>query len=186
MTQSRRAVQLLALAVMLVPATLSAQAAGKAPAATDTTTRPKIVPTPAALAVADSLLRAMDLERVMQSGAMSTFDATVSAQPQMAQFRDVVQAWYRKHLSWTEFGPSMVQLYGEMFTEAELRAYLAFYRTPAGRQLAKLTPELTRRGAQLGADVATKHSAELQEMIQARVTELQSGGMRPPPPPPLR
>ena len=29
----------------------------------------------------------------MQSGAMSTFDATVSSQPQMAQFRDVVQAW---------------------------------------------------------------------------------------------
>src|SRR5687767_14095113 len=169
MTQSRRAVQLLALAVMIVlmlaPTTLSAQVAGKAPTTAETTPPPKIVPTPAARAVADSLLRAMDREGVMQSGAMSTFDATVSAQPQMIQFRDVVQAWYRKHLSWAEFGPSMVQLYAEMFTEAELRAYLAFYRTPAGRQLAKLTPELTRRGAQLGADVATKHSAELQEMI---------------------
>ena len=183
MTQSRRALAL-ALALMLVPAALSAQAAGRTPASADSATRPKIVPTPAALAIADSLLRAMDLERVMQSGAMSTFDATVATQPQMAQFRDVVQSWYQKHLSWAEFGPSMVKVYAEMFTEAELRAYLAFYRTPAGRQLAKLTPELTRRGAELGAEVAAKHSGELQEMIQARVNQIQSGTVTPPPPPP--
>lgn len=173
-----------AFACMVIPSPLVAQGAGRAPAPADSAaSRPRLVPTQTTLALADSLLRQMDLERVMQSGAMSTFDATIEAQPAMAQFRDVVQAWYQKHLSWAEFGPAMVKVYAEMFTEPELRAYLAFYRTPAGRQLAKMTPELTRRGAELGAEVAAKHSGELQEMIQARVNEIQSGAVRTPPPP---
>lgn len=184
MTRSSRATLVIALACMLAPASLLAQVSGQSRAAADSATRPRIVPTPVTLALADSLLRAMDLERVMQVTAMSTFDASMESQPAMAQFRDVVQAWYRKHLSWAEFGPSMVKVYAEMFTEPELRAYLAFYRTPAGRQLARLTPDLTRRGAQLGAEVAARHSDELQQMIQARITELQAGAAPPPVSPP--
>ncbi len=182
MSRSTRSALTFALALLVAPIAVGAQVAR--PATADTAARPKLVPTPAALAVADSLLRQMDLERVMQIGAMSTFDASMQQQPAMAQFRDVVQAWYQKHLSWAEFGPSMVKVYAEMFTEPELRAYLAFYRTPAGRQLARLTPELTRRGAELGAEVAARHSDELQQMIQARIAEIQAGGVKPPTPPP--
>jgi hypothetical protein len=184
MTRSSRASFVVAIAFLLAPALLSAQATGHRPAPADSASRPRLVPTPATLALADSLLREMDLERVMRTGGMSTFDATIQSQPAMAQFRDVVEAWYQKHLSWAEFGPAMVRVYAETFTEAELRAYVAFYRTPAGRQLARLTPELTRRGAELGAEVAARHTGELQQMIQARVLELQSAGTKPPAPPP--
>jgi hypothetical protein len=134
------------------------------------------VPTPTSLAVADTLLREMDLERALQAGATASFDAGVQQQPMMAQFRDVMQAWAAKHLTWAELGEPMVRVYAETFTEAELRAFLAFYRTPAGRQLARLTPELTLRNAKLGAEVATKHAAELQQMMQARMSQMQSGG----------
>jgi hypothetical protein len=71
-------------------------------------------------------------------------------------------------------GPPMVQAYTDLFSESELRAYLAFYRTPAGRSLARQTPELSRRGAAIGATVAEKYGAELTQSIQARMMELQA------------
>lgn len=178
----------LALAFLLIPAALSAQASGAAPEARDSgrnaipggsPTQPRFIPTSVTLALADTLLRAMDLDRVMQVGAMAAFDAGAQQQPMMAQLRDVMVAWSARHLNWAEMGAAMTELYAETFSESELRAYVAFYRTPAGRTLAERAPELTQRGAKIGAEVSARYMAELQQMIQARLVELQSGAKIP-------
>ena len=162
-----------ALSLALSPSTLESQASA-ATAPRDSVTAPRIKPTPVTLAIADTLLREMDLERVMQTSAMATFDGGIQANPALAPLRDVAKAWVTKHLAWAEVGPPMVQLYAETFTEAELRAFMTFYRTPAGRQLARMSPELAQRGAKIGAEIAAKHTGELEQALQAKIAEIQA------------
>lgn len=172
------AVALATAALLVVPAAgLRAQ---------DTTTRAAAAPrpvTPGAQRAAEELLRSMHIEEVLRSSTEATFDAQVKSQPLMAPFRATMQEWANKYLTWTEYGPKLTRIYAEEFTEPELRQLIAFYNSPIGRKVAELNPVLTRRGAQAGAEVAEAHIKELQQMIQARATELQADGKLPPPTP---
>lgn len=44
----------------------------------------------------------------------------------------------------------MAQVYTEEFTEAEIDKILAFYHTPVGEKMREITPELTRKGMEIG------------------------------------
>lgn len=140
--------------------------------------------TPGARAAAEQLLHLMNVEQVLRSSTESAFDAQVKAQPLMAPFRATMQTWADRYLTWEQFGPKMTQIYAEEFTEPELRQLIAFYQTPIGRKTASLSPVLTRRGAQVGAEVAEEHMAELEQMIKARAAELQQQGAFPASPSP--
>ena len=167
-------------ALLALAALLSAAPAAAQEAVSDTTrATPRLTATPGATAAGRELLQLMNVERVMQAGIVSTFDSMLQGQPAMAQFRDVMLAWANKYMTWAAVGDDFVRIYTDTFTESELREMIAFYKTPVGRKLAEQTPELTKRGAQIGAAVAARHSAELQQMVQARMAELQAEGKAP-------
>ena len=44
----------------------------------------------------------------------------------------------------------MAQIYTEEFTEAEIDQILAFYNTSVGQKMREITPELTRKGMEIG------------------------------------
>lgn len=44
----------------------------------------------------------------------------------------------------------MAVIYTESFTEAELDEILAFYDTPVGKKMVALTPEITKKGMEIG------------------------------------
>ena len=44
----------------------------------------------------------------------------------------------------------MAKIYTEEFTEAEIDKILAFYHTPVGEKMREITPELTRKGMEVG------------------------------------
>ena len=44
----------------------------------------------------------------------------------------------------------MANIYMESFTEEEVDKILEFYATPVGKKLVKVTPELTKKGMELG------------------------------------
>jgi len=54
----------------------------------------------------------------------------------------------------------------EQFTEEELKDITRFYQTPSGKKMARLTPELTAKGAMLGQQEVQAHLGELGEMIE--------------------
>lgn len=169
-----------AASLLLSPALVAAQVAPQAsPHDTASAGSVALVPTPAALALADTLLRENLFEEVTRASAMATYDVSVQQQPAMAMFRDVMEAWVIKYMSLAEMGPTMSRLYAETFTEDELRALVAFYRTPVGRQLARMTPKLAERGALLGAAVAQRHAGELEQQMRGRMAELQASGNPP-------
>jgi hypothetical protein len=129
-------------------------------------------PSAGAIAAATQLLQLMNLESVMRATTSATFAAQVKQQPAMAPFRDVMQAWADSTMTLKAMGPALVRIYAQTFSEAELRQLVAFYQTPVGRKLATVSPELTRRGAEVGAAVAEANMPMLQRMIQARAAQL--------------
>ena len=44
----------------------------------------------------------------------------------------------------------LAQVYMENFTEAEMDQILAFYHSPVGEKMVKITPELTKKGMEIG------------------------------------
>ena len=160
----RRFVPLLAL---VLAAPLAAQSA-PAPAVR--------APSPAARAAARDVVALLNMEKVVRAGVEAMFDLQMQQQPQMAPFRATMQAWADKTLSGPELLDRIVDIYAEEFTEQQLRELAAFYRTPTGRHLAEVSPQLSKRGAEAGAAVAQAHMGELQQMLEARSAELQKAG----------
>lgn len=149
---------------------------GSAPLAAQSTTTAAAAPaTPATRALADTLLDLMGTRQLMRASIEASLDAQVQAQPMMAQFRPTMMAWVDKYISWDALRPRMVELYTGAYTDDELRALVAFYRTPVGRKTAAISPELAKKGALIGAEAAQAHLPELQKMVQDRMAELQGG-----------
>ena len=130
-------------------------------------------PNAAALQAAREVLEITNAKDVMRATMQASFDAQIEQMPAMAPFRPVMEEWADKYLSWDVIAPRLAEVYAQTFTEQELRELIAFYRTPLGRKVAAETPELSRRGAVIGAKIAAAHTPELQQMIQAKMAELQ-------------
>lgn len=159
--------------VLLVAAAPPARAQGAAGRVVDSARTDTVTVSASRLAAAHEVLRVMDMERQILSGVKTMLDAQLTAAPALRQYRDVMQAWAEKYLTWGVMGDRLARVYAQTFTERELRELTAFYRTPIGQKVARVTPALMQRGADVGAAVAQEHMAELESMIQARARELQ-------------
>jgi uncharacterized protein len=128
---------------------------------------------------ATELLELINLEESMMGGAAAMTDVMVQQNPTLRPYRDVLLKWTEKYMTWEAFGPKVIELYTESFTEPELRDLIAFYKTPTGQKALALMPELARRGAMLGAEVANEHQEDLQQMISERAAQLEKLSNKP-------
>jgi hypothetical protein len=124
-------------------------------------------------AAAAELLAVTETERLVRDGISAAFDLQVRANPLLGPFRDVMQRYADKYLDWATMQPELVDVYASTFTEPELRDMIAFYRTPTGRKVVRLLPEVTARAQQVAERRVAAHLDELQQMIQQRAIELQ-------------
>ncbi len=60
----------------------------------------------------------------------------------------------------------LAQVYIEEFTEAEIDQILAFYYTPVGEKMREVTPELTRRGMEIGQQWGQKLQPIMMKYMQ--------------------
>lgn len=155
------------LATLLLGAPLAAQTTSTTPSA-DTIS-------PSHLAAAREMLEANNTEKAIQDGMRAYFDLQSQQNPGMAPYRGVMEEFARKYLVWTELEPRLARLYAEMLTEDQLRAATAFLRTPAGQALTAHQVELQREMMRITQEQLEAHTAELQQMIEARATELKGG-----------
>jgi len=80
----------------------------------------------------------------------------------------------RDLVSYDEMQTWMVEIYGPRFSADEVRQLVAFYKTPLGKKLAKLTPELQSEiGKRMGPVV-----------MQRLPVAMQKAGLMPTAPPP--
>ena len=128
---------------------------------------------------AEELLQTMDLEKTMLSGANAMLDAQAQSNPALAPYRDVIQKWMGKYLTWDTVAPRMIDLYTKEFTEAELRTMLVFYKTPTGKKALTRIPVLLQQGTEIGMEIGQQHKDELEGMIKARREELEKAKQEP-------
>ena len=148
---------------------VSAQLGTPAPRAADTA-----VYSPSHMAAAKALLEAMDFEELAMSGVLVTLEAQMEENPDLEMFRDVLHAWAKSVFGSEEAKTAFARAYASELTQAEIEAVVTFYRTPAGRTIARAQPQLARHGARIGAELAAKRQGELESMIEARAAELES------------
>ena len=122
-------------------------------------------PTPAHLAAARDLIAAANdsanfytaFEMGVRRSMPATADSTVVL--------EAVHGWALKYLRWSELQPRYERLYASFYTEAELRDIAAFMRSPTGRKMSSVTPQIALGSMEVGRDVASQHMAELQAAV---------------------
>lgn len=154
--------------ILLIACGLMMPAVG---AAQPTTTpgQPATEVSAASLSLARELTTLMDLAENASAGVDVMLDAMEAQNPELAQFRAVLQRWMRKILTSEEASVAFARMYAETFTEAELRDIVTFLRTPAGRRFAAAQGQLTRRGGELGQRLAEENQDELVRMLEAEM-----------------
>lgn len=123
---------------------------------------------------AQEMLELMDFEAMLLASTSGMADVMMQQNPALAPYRDVLLSWTETSMTMENFGPKLVDLWTETFTEPELRDLVAFHKTPTGQRALALMPELMQRGMAIGAEVASEHMEELQQMIRERAAELET------------
>jgi hypothetical protein len=119
-----------------------------------------------AMSLAVELTTLLDLAGNASAGVDMMLDAMQGQNPQLSEFRGVLQRWAQKIFSSEEAATAFARVYAESFTEAELRDVVTFMRTPSGRRFAAAQGELMRRGGEVGKRLAEENQGELMQMLQ--------------------
>ncbi|MDT0644280.1 DUF2059 domain-containing protein [Zunongwangia sp. F363] len=87
----------------------------------------------------------------------------VLAEPMLNMIPEENREAFKKELlaSMDDLYTQIAQVYVENFTEEEIDEILAFYDTPVGKKMVETTPELTKKGMEIGQQWGMK----LQPMI---------------------
>ncbi len=137
-------------------------------------------PTPEAFQAARDLGVTMGLDKA-QMGPTDQMVETVIRRLRLDEaaskdLRAIYEEWFTKDLDQEKMREFTIRLYAEAFTVQELKDIDAFYKTPAGRKMLEVTPELTRKSTQLGAEEARAKYALLQQRLQPFMEKYQPAG----------
>lgn len=129
--------------------------------------------TPGHLAAATDLLQLMNVQASVDASIDAMMRIQMEQNPALAPFEQTMRDFFAKYMSWEALRDRYVDLYADTYTEDELREMAVFYRSPVGQKVARATPDLLTRSAKLGEETVQAHMSELQQMIMARVEEIQ-------------
>ncbi|HEX8674742.1 MAG TPA: DUF2059 domain-containing protein [Longimicrobium sp.] len=137
-----------------------------APAAAQRDTVPSRTFTPSHLAVARELLQELQIQKLSMAGVEAMFADQIRTNPEMGRYREAMLGWARDVFSSEEAISAFAALYAGAFSEEDLRALTAFYRTPLGQRVAAMQPVMAARGADLGRRLGERKQADLIARLQ--------------------
>ena len=97
-------------------------------------------------------------------------DATPDQKAKIEEFKRHAAQLIDASLGWAALKPAVIDLYVKTFTEDQLAAILAFYKTPAGAAFIEKMPELNSQFGQLG----NTRAAALRDPLQKAYQDLQN------------
>lgn len=123
------------------------------------------------LQLAAQLIELMDVRGAAAAGIRLMMNAQVEADPQMAPYRERLEAWANGIFSTPEAAGAYARLYAETFTEAELRDMVAFFSSTPGRRLTAEQASLVAGGEVIGRELAEAHLGELMTLLEEEAEE---------------
>ena len=123
-------------------------------------------PTAGQMAAARELLEVIHMQEVAAAGVKVALDQQIRADPQLEGYRAVMNEWAGEIFSSEEAKTAFATLYADAFTEADLRALIAFFRSPVGQRFASSQASLAVKGGEVGRTLAAARQADLMARIQ--------------------
>jgi uncharacterized protein len=122
--------------------------------------------------IADTITRQVD----EAADRAATTDTTPDQKAKVDQFKKNAAQSIDAKLGWAAMKPAVVDIYMKSFTEDQLDAIIAFYKTPAGAALLEKLPQINTQFGQIG----NSRIAELRGDLQKSFQDLQ-GNLHPTP-----
>ncbi|MFK8050027.1 MAG: DUF2059 domain-containing protein [Halioglobus sp.] len=122
---------------------------------------------------AEKLLNVIGMEQSLVQSMALMLDLQLQQNPALGPYKQVMEEFFSKHMSYESLKSDMVKIYSEAFTASELSEINDFYSTKVGRKTIESMPALMAQGAQIGAARVQENIGELQAMIEAESERLQ-------------
>ena len=113
----------------------------------------------------DELMDAMHMKQQVEESAERMLKVQAQSMPQIAQYKDVMEAFFDKYINWETVGDEIKKVYKESFTEQEIQDLITFYESDIGQKYAKSMPKITEKTALISQGIVMEHQAELQQKI---------------------
>jgi hypothetical protein len=101
-------------------------------------------------------------------------------QAKVDAFQKKVFLLVQSQMSWKALEPDYIDIYAKNFTDEQLDAILAFYKSPAGIALIEKLPTLTTQGMQLAQEKMAALQPQLKQMVEDFAKSLASHSGPPP------
>jgi hypothetical protein len=96
-------------------------------------------------------------------------------------FEQKLQAMTEAQIGWKVLEPEYIALYAKTYTEPELDAILAFYKSPAGQSMLTKSPELSSQSVQLVQVRMATLQPQMQKLAEDFVQDTKPAAARPAP-----
>lgn len=102
----------------------------------------------------------------MQSMQMKQMNIPAEDQEKMAEFQKKLTEKIFDAMKWEKMEPDFIKLFSEVYTEDELKAIVAFYKTPAGQSMLKKQPLLMQKSMEISQKNLMDVMPEIQKMTE--------------------
>ena len=120
---------------------------------------------------AEELMNAMHMEDLLTNTIEKMIQLQIQQKPKLEPYKKVMTEFFNKYMSYDNMRDKLIKLYTEAFNENELKELTNFYKTPVGQKAIKKVPELTSKGAQMGATIVQQHIEELKKMCEKEAAQ---------------
>jgi hypothetical protein len=117
--------------------------------------------------LAEELLTLMQVKEMSQQALKEMAEVVPPGDtPEAAKSRKEMLDLMEKAMAWDGVKDDYISVYADLFDEKDLEAYVAFFRSPAGRKYVETTPELTQRTMEIGAKRMQSIVPQLQKIME--------------------
>ena len=120
----------------------------------------------AMMKIQEGMDQIFDLIAAQLKSALPAVDAA-----KMSKMMDKLMVVFKEELSWEKMKGEYIDLYAKAFTVDEMKAIIAFYKTPAGKALLEKQPELMKQGMEIGQKATLRMMPKIQVIIAETMTE---------------
>ena len=85
----------------------------------------------------------------------------------------IYRTWFENDIDRESMKAEIEKIYAEAFTVEEMKELLRFYKTPVGQKFLEISPDLMKRGAEVGMKEAEKKQGVLMERLQPFFQKIQ-------------
>lgn len=126
-------------------------------------------PSASHLQAAETVVDLMNMEDTMRETQELMLSQMMGQNPMMEQFGDIIADITQQASNPEALRPEMVQMYADLYTEAELHELAAFYRTPIGQKTLEVTPQISLRSMEMVQRRMEPLVPEMMRRIQERM-----------------